>query len=85
MFHSGSAIVATCLLSALSALISHSLRKLVMKVTITFTLMPGQAQVESVTLRIAGTDFMDALAKALNFVQSTLSSIEPVTITLDKD
>jgi len=51
-----------------------------LKITFTFVLMPGDSQLESITVRANGTDSVAALQHALVFVQG----ITTITITVDK-
>jgi len=49
-----------------------------LKITFTFVLMPGDSQLEAITVRANGTDSVTALQHALVFVQGI------TTITVDK-
>lgn len=44
-----------------------------MKVTLTFKVMPGGQQVDSITLRIDTADMLDALSKALVFAAGNIA------------
>ena len=56
-----------------------------MRVTLQFIATPGPAQVEAITLRVATSDPIEALTKALEFVRGNVTTAAPATITIEQE